>query len=180
VHELANFSHVPADDDDITTEPADESPAGDPAPKPDDFWSLAPREPIRAPARSGRTRVFLVLGGVAALAFALGLVMPTPESIELSGSDDDSDSQAEVPVLEVPVGWSVTPVVVQNPDAIPQDELMPLVEELMNAAAAATSNSDIPPAPQLAVCDPARHPGLLSANNALTQQDLDKLSAALC
>jgi hypothetical protein len=178
VHEVANFSLVPADDD-LTTEPADENEAAEP--KPDDFWSLAPREPIRAPARSGRTRTLLILGGVAALAFALGLVMPTPESIELSGCDDDGDgSDANVPAMEVPVGWSVTPVVVRNPDAIPQNELIPLVQDLMNAAASATANSDIPPSPQLAVCDPARHPGLLSANNALTQQDLDMLSAALC
>jgi hypothetical protein len=178
---------VPGDDELTELELADESgsKAGDDKPKQpkeDDFWALAPREPIRAPARrsSGRSRLLMVMGGVALLAFAIGLVTPTPESVELSGSDSDDGADADIPRLEVPVGWSVTPLVVENPGAVPQDELLPLVNELLTATADATSSSGLPASPQLAVCDPARHPGLLSGNNELTQQDLDKLSAALC
>lgn len=177
--EVARFSPVPGDDDDVL-ELADEKKAGDDKPKEDDFWALAPREPVRAPARSGRSRVVLVLGGVALLAFAIGLITPTPESIELSGNDSGDGADADVATVEVPVGWSVTPLVVQNPTAVPQDELLPLVNELLVATADATSSAGVASSPQLAVCDPARHPGLLSGNNSLTQEDLDKLSAALC
>lgn len=176
---------MPGDDEilRLADEDADDK-AGDDkdkADKPgDDFWALAPREPIRAPARSQRSRLMMILGGTALLAFALGLVTPTPEAVELSGAESSDGSDAEVPQLEVPVGWSVTPLVVHNPGAVPQDELLSLVRELLLATADATNQSGLPASPQLAVCDPARHPGLLSGNNALTQQDLDKLSAALC
>lgn len=184
VHELANFSLVPADDEDSSTDVADDdSPAVVPKePREDDFWSLAPREPIRAPTRrSARTRQYLILGGIALFAFALGLITPTPDSVELT-DDGNSNEQvaAELPVIEVPVGWSVTPLVIRNPTEIPEDELRALVAELLTAAAEATDASDARVTPQLLVCDPARHPGLLSANPQLTQQDLDKLSAVLC
>jgi hypothetical protein len=175
---------VPGDDDEILRLADEDDKAGDDKPerpKDDDFWALAPREPIRAPARSVRSRIGLVIGGTAVLAFALGLITPTPEAIEMSSnSDSGATASADVPRLEVPVGWSVTPLVVHNPDAVPQDELMPLVQDLLVATADATNQSGMPASPQLAVCDPARHPGLLSGNNELTQQDLDKLSAALC
>lgn len=174
---------MPGDDDDVLELADEKTPAGDDKPKErkeDDFWALAPREPIRAPARSGRSRVVLVIGGVALLAFAVGLITPTPESVELSGSDSGGGADADVPRVEVPVGWSVTPLVVENPTAVPQDELLPLVNELLVATADATNSSGMPASPQLAVCDPARHPGLLSGNNNLTQEDLDTLSAALC
>jgi hypothetical protein len=181
VHEVANFSLVPADDDDIEIETTDEATTAAPPPRePDDFWSLAPREPIRAPARSGRTRLYLVIGGIALLAFALGLLMPTPDGFELTEDNSEEEAAAELPQIEVPVGWSVTPLVIRNPTEIPEDELITLVGELLTAAADATDSSDARVTPQLLVCDPARHPGLLSANPQLTQQDLDKLSAVLC
>jgi hypothetical protein len=183
VHEVANFSLVPADDDDmdIDTELAtDDSRAETPPPKGDDFWSLAPREPIRAPARSGRSRVLMIIGGIALFAFGLGLITPTPDGFELTEDNDEEQASAELPVIEVPVGWSVTPLVIRNPTEIPEDELQTLTAELLAAAAEATNNSEARVTPQLLVCDPARHPGLLSANPQLTQQDLDKLSAVLC
>lgn len=181
MQEVANFSHVPAeDDDDIETELATDDDSRAEAPKGDDFWSLAPREPIRAPARSGRTRLYLIMGGIAVFAFGLGLIMPTPDGFELTEDDSPEQAAAETPVIEIPVGWSVTPLQVRNPTDMNEEELLDLARELLAAASEATNNSDARVTPQLLVCDPARHPGLLSANPQLTQQDLDKLSAVLC